>query len=119
MVRMTLGLSLLAATLLGNTAAFADPHSPEIPSSSSTSSTTTVTSGNVLELAPIIGTRLPPPPPEIEHPEIPSPFIGCWEGHANGFDSEVSSTGVTLGSPGRIVFCYQPNRIVVPEAISR
>ena len=73
--------------------------------------------GNTLELAPAEGAKLPPAPPPLSHVEIPSPFIGCWEGTPNGFDSVVNSRdGFTIGQPGRIVFCYRPNRIDVPVA---
>ena len=67
----------------------------------------------VLELAPLIGSELPPAPPALANPQIPSPFLGCWEGKAAGFD--YVSTSNTLGGPSRIVFCYRPTRIDVPE----
>lgn len=73
--------------------------------------------GNTLELAPAIGARLPPAPPPLAHVDIPSPFIGCWEGTPDGFDSVVNSRdGFTIGQPGRIVFCYRSNHIDVPVA---
>ena len=72
---------------------------------------------NMLELAPARGPRLPPAPPPLENVEIPSPFIGCWEGNPNGWDTVVDSFGgFTVGKPGRIVFCYRPTRIDVPTA---
>lgn len=67
----------------------------------------------VLELAPLIGSELPPAPPTLADPRIPSGFLGCWEGRAAGFD--YVSTSNTLGGPSRIVFCYRPTRIDVPE----
>jgi hypothetical protein len=71
----------------------------------------------VLELTPLTGPQLPLAPPALTKPEIPLPFIGCWEGNPHRFDSIVSSLGtVTVGSPGRIVFCYQQNQIEVPQA---
>jgi hypothetical protein len=71
----------------------------------------------VLELEPLVGPQLPLAPPALTKPEIPLPFIGCWEGNPDRFDSIVSSLGtVTVGSPGRIVFCYHQNQIEVPQA---
>ena len=67
----------------------------------------------VLELAPLIGAELPPAPPIVVNPQIPQGFLGCWEGSASGFD--YVSTPNTIGGPGRIVFCYRPTRIDVPE----
>ncbi|HUA33045.1 MAG TPA: hypothetical protein VMA09_05530 [Candidatus Binataceae bacterium] len=73
--------------------------------------------GNILELAPAQGAKLPPAPAPLTNIEIPSAFVGCWEGTPDGFDSVVNSRdGFTIGQPGRIVFCYRPNRIDVPVA---
>ena len=72
---------------------------------------------NMLELAPAHGPRLPPAPPPLEKVEIPSPFIGCWEGNPNGWDTVVDAfSGFTVGQPGRIVFCYRPTHIDAPTA---
>lgn len=71
----------------------------------------------VLELTPLAGPQLPPAPPALSRPEIPAAFMGCWEGNPDRFDSVVSSPGtVTVGEPGRIIFCYHPNAIEVPLA---
>ncbi len=74
-------------------------------------------SETTLELPQLRGSELPPPPPVLREAVIPSPFLGCWTGNAEGFDSVVSSSGaVTIGGPGRIVFCYRHDHIDVPEA---
>jgi hypothetical protein len=72
---------------------------------------------NTLELAPAYGPRLPPAPTPLQRVEIPSPFIGGWEGNPNRFDSVVNSPGTfTIGKPGEIIFCYRPTHIDVPSA---
>lgn len=72
---------------------------------------------DTLELPPAYGPSLPPAPPPLERVEIPSPFLGCWEGNPNSWDYLSDSFGsATIGKPGRIVFCYRSNRIDVPLA---
>ena len=71
----------------------------------------------ILELPPLVDGALPPPPQPLINPEIPSPFIGCWEGTVERWDSAVGNfQNVTISKPGRIVFCYRPNHIDVPVA---
>jgi len=71
----------------------------------------------ILELPPLMHGALPPPPQPLANPEIPSPFIGCWEGMVERWDSEIGNfEGVTISRPGRIVFCYRQNHIDVPVA---
>jgi hypothetical protein len=71
----------------------------------------------ILELPPLVGGALPAPPQPLTNPEIPSPFIGCWEGTVERWDSAIGNfQNVTISRPGRIVFCYRPNRIDVPVA---
>jgi len=70
-----------------------------------------------LDLPKLTGPDLPPAPPVLEKPRIPSPFLGCWSGKPIGFDSVISSPGsFTLGSPGKIVFCYRQDHIDVRDA---
>jgi hypothetical protein len=74
-------------------------------------------SETTLELPQLQGTELPPAPPVLREAVIPSAFLGCWTGNPERFDSVDSSRGtVTIGAPGRIVFCYRHDRIDVPEA---
>jgi hypothetical protein len=70
-------------------------------------------SDQVLELPPLVGAELSPAPSALASPKIPPGFLGCWEGRADGFD--YISTSNTIGGPGKIVFCYRPTRIDVPE----
>ncbi len=71
----------------------------------------------ILELPPLVGGALPPPPQPLINPLIPSPFIGCWEGTVERWDSAGGNfQDVTISRPGRIVFCYRTNRIDVPVA---
>jgi hypothetical protein len=71
----------------------------------------------ILELPPLVGGALPSPPPPVTNPEIPSSFIGCWEGTIERWDSAVGNfQDVTISRPGRIVFCYRANHIDVPVA---
>jgi hypothetical protein len=48
-------------------------------------------------------------------PELPSVFLGCWQGDPGAFDSSGGGFGF-LGAPGKIVFCYSARSITVPEA---
>jgi hypothetical protein len=74
-------------------------------------------SETTLELPQLRGPELPPAPPVLREAVIPSPFLGCWTGNPERFDSVVSSSGTfTIGAPGRIVFCYRHDHIDVPEA---
>jgi hypothetical protein len=74
-------------------------------------------SNKVLGLPALLGPTLPAAPPVLQKPEVPSPFLGCWTASPDKFDSVVSSFGgVTVGSPGKIVFCYRADHIEVPEA---
>ena len=76
----------------------------------------------VFELPTLNGPLLPAPPPAIELPEVPSPFLGCWEGDPGAFDTLATDSGLVdigtpgRGTPGRIVFCYRRHSIEVPEA---
>lgn len=71
----------------------------------------------ILVLPPLVGGALPPPPPPVTNPLIPSPFIGCWEGTVERYDSaDGNFQDVTISRPGRIVFCYRRNHIDVPVA---
>lgn len=71
----------------------------------------------VLELPPLVGGALPSPPPPMTNPQIPSPFVGCWEGTVEQWDSAGGNfQNVTISRPGRIVFCYRRNHIDVPVA---
>ena len=71
---------------------------------------------DTLELSPLASPELAPPPPVIADPEIPAAFIGCWEGHPQGFDSIKTSEGIVdIGTPGRIVFCFDGHAIQVPS----
>jgi hypothetical protein len=45
----------------------------------------------ILELPPLVGGALPSPPPAVTNPVIPSPFIGCWEGTVEQWDSAVGN----------------------------
>ncbi len=72
---------------------------------------------NSLDLPILSGPQLPPPPPTLTLPEVPSPFLGCWEGDPGAFDTVATDAGVVdIGAPGRIVFCYRHHSIDVPEA---
>ena len=110
-------LACLALLLLGAAIpARADPQSQFQADDSATDQSPTIRGeprDQVLELAPLIGTELPPAPPTLADPRIPPGFLGCWEGRAAGFD--YVSTPNTIGGPSRIVFCYRPTRIDVPE----
>ena len=106
-------LAYCAIFALGlSTKLFAGQYEPPVPSARPP-----IGPGNsVLELPPLLGPNLPPPPPVLQKPEIPSPFLGCWTASPDRFDSVVSSFGsVTLGSPGKITFCYRADHIEVPE----
>jgi hypothetical protein len=71
----------------------------------------------ILELPPLVGGALPSPPPPVTNPVIPSPFIGCWEGTVERYDSAVGNfQNVTIIRPARIVFCFRPNHIDVRVA---
>jgi hypothetical protein len=71
----------------------------------------------ILELPPLVGGALPSPPPPLTNALIPSPFIGCWEGTVEQWDSACGNfQTVTISRPGRIVFCYRRNHIDVPVA---
>jgi hypothetical protein len=84
-----------------------------VPSTNQTSEP----SHQVFELPTLNGPQLPAPPPAIELPEVPSPFLGCWEGNPGAFDTLATDSGVVdIGTPGRIVFCYRRHSIEVPEA---
>jgi hypothetical protein len=83
----------------------------------SVSTSAQVPANQVLELAPLRGYQLPPAPAPMSAPHIPSPFLGCWEAKPDRFDMVVDSFGgATIGSPGRIEFCYRQDRIEVPRA---
>ncbi len=70
-----------------------------------------------LELPVLNGPQLPPPPATLPLPEVPSPFLGCWEGNPGSFDTLATDVGIVgIGAPGRIVFCYHHHSIDVPEA---
>src|SRR5580700_12217713 len=70
-----------------------------------------------LELPILTGPQLPPAPAALPLPEVPSPFLGCWEGNPGSFDTVATDVGmVDIGAPGRIVFCYYHHSIDVPEA---
>jgi hypothetical protein len=72
---------------------------------------------NSLELPILTGPQLPLPPPTLTLPEVPSPFLGCWEGNPGAFDTVANDAGVVdIGAPGRIVFCYRHHSIEMPEA---
>ena len=70
-----------------------------------------------LELPVLTGPQLPPPPATLPLPDVPSPFLGCWEGNPGSFDTLATDVGIVgIGAPGRIVFCYHHHSIDVPEA---
>ncbi|HKV53691.1 MAG TPA: hypothetical protein VJN94_03525 [Candidatus Binataceae bacterium] len=74
-------------------------------------------SSNSLELPQLSGPQLPPAPPPLAAPEVPSALLGCWEGNPGKFDSIQTDTGlVDIGAPGKIIFCYTHSGIEVPEA---
>ena len=73
--------------------------------------------GSTFVLPSLTGPQLPPPPPTLTTPEIPSPFLGCWQGDPGKFDTVQTDVGlVDIGSPGRIVFCYDEHTVELPEA---
>ncbi len=125
-----LAISLLASlAIISPTQAVADPQRefappaggqfPDSQSPQGNQALEVVPSQNnrILELPPLIGGALPPPPPPVTNPVIPSPFIGCWEGSVERWDSALGNfQNVTFYRPARIVFCYRPNRIDVRVA---
>src|ERR1700730_4317790 len=105
-------LIICLSLLLAAASAFADPQSQYVPPARVPEHLPIIPPepiNQVLELAPLIGSELPPAPAPLASPEIPSPFLGCWEGKAAGFD--FVSTFTTVGETRRIVFCYLPTRI--------
>lgn len=101
---------------------FAPPASGQFPASQSPQGNQALElapsqNNRILELPPLVGGALPSPPPPVTNPEIPSPFIGCWEGTVERYDSaDGNFQDVTISRPGRIVFCYRRNHIDVPVA---
>lgn len=60
---------------------------------------------------------MPPMPPSLPSPAIPKGFSGCWEGNPGGFDAVATDSPLTtVGSPGRISFCYDERSIEVRQA---
>ena len=125
-----LAISLLASmAIIPPTQAVAEPQQEFAPPAGSQFSGSQSPQGNqalevapsqnnrVLELPPLVSGALPPAPPPLTNPQIPSPFIGCWEGTIERWDSAAGNfQNVTSSRPGRIVFCYRPNHIDVPVA---
>jgi hypothetical protein len=123
--------SLLAISLLASlaiilpTQALADPQQDlppppggQVPASQSPQSNQALEmpsqNNRILELPPLADGALPAPPPPLTNPLVPSPFIGCWEGTVERYDSSVGDfQDVTIIRPGRILFCYRPNHIDV------
>ncbi len=101
---------------------FAPPPRGQFPASQSPQgnqalAVTPSQNNRILELPPLVDGALPPPPPPLANPLIPSPFIGCWEGTVERYDSaDGNFQDVTISRPGRIVFCYRRNHIDVPVA---
>jgi hypothetical protein len=70
-----------------------------------------------LVLPPLVGPELPPAPPVIRLPQLPSSFLGCWEGDPGRFDVVQTDAGlVDIGAPGKIIFCYDEHTLRIPEA---
>jgi hypothetical protein len=107
-------LVLVSATMLTAANAFAQTQTGEqgtLPVSPPT------TESQPLELPPLTGPQLPPAPPALESPVIPTGLLGCWEGNPGKFDTLGTDAGIVgIGTPGKIVFCYYENRIDIPEA---
>ena len=101
---------------------FAPPPGGQVPASQSPQSNQTLEvapsqNNRFLELPPLVDGALPPPPQPLANPLIPSPFIGCWEGTVERYDSaDGNFQDVNLIRPARILFCYRPNHIDVRVA---
>ena len=101
---------------------FAPPPGGQLPGSQSPQGNqaldvTPSQNNRILELPPLVGGELPAPTQPLTDPLIPSPFIGCWEGTVEQWDSAVGNfQNVSISRPGRIVFCYRRNHIDVPVA---
>jgi hypothetical protein len=125
-----LAISLLASlAVILPTQAVADPQQEfappaggqfsvsQSPQSSQTLEVAPSQNSRILELPPLAGGALPPPPQPVTNPLVPSPFIGCWEGAVERFDSTVGDfQSMTIIRPARMLFCYRPNHIDVRVA---
>ncbi len=119
---MVLLLGVSAAVAAGGTDKMQGPNlssqnEPEAPLPPPPTSVPSQPRENTLVLPQLSGPQLSPPPPVLESPQIPSPFIGCWDGDPRRFDYVATDAGlVDIGSPGEITFCYTENTFLVPEA---
>jgi len=83
----------------------------EIPRSRATNPST-----DILEIPQLTGPTMPPTPPALASVKIPSGLIGCWEGDPGDFDQvQTDSVIKSIGTLGKIVFCYRAESIDVQQ----
>jgi len=79
-------------------------------------SQTTTPSTDILEIPQLTGPTMPPTPPALASVKIPAGLIGCWEGDPVDFDQVQTDSFIkSIGTPGKIVFCYRAESIDVRQ----
>jgi|ERR1700722_956396 len=119
--RMLLSVALLVCSATVSTA---QQGLPLAPIQSGPTALKPLGSGNNTMTLPEVWTPtkeipLPAPPPALSGFEIPSPFIGCWEGNPHAFDeiTFIAPNFYQIGVPGKIQFCYQDHSVDIPKAL--